>query len=162
MQWAILYLSISSLLSMLLYDRFSSQAWLSDIICICIQKHSSKNEVFKRLWNVLYRLKTYKFLVPAFHKIAISKTTNYFGTFYVFFLVSVNLWHYSPNYSFTSLTRTLLSRISVNSDHDREKKWKNIPRLRKKMFEILKMFGQKSTVFFNADRSSSFLRQQYG
>ena len=35
-------------------------------------------------------------------------------------------------YSFASLTRTLLSRISVNSDHDREKKWKNIPRLRQK------------------------------
>ena len=36
---------------------------------------------------------------------------------------------------FTSLTRTLLSPISVNLDHGREKKWKNIPRLRKKMFE---------------------------
>ena len=41
-------------------------------------------------------------------------------------------------YSFTWLTRTLLSRISVNSDHEREKKWKNIPRLRKKMFENFK------------------------
>ena len=40
------------------------------------------------------------------------------------------------SYSFTSSTWTLLSQISVSSDHNQEKKWKNIPRLKKKCLKI--------------------------
>ena len=37
--------------------------------------------------------------MPAVHKIAISRKTKSFGTFWVFFLDSMDLWHYQSNYS---------------------------------------------------------------
>ena len=37
-----------------------------------------------------------------------------------------------PTYSFTSLTQTLLSRISVNSNHDREKKMEKHSKIEKR------------------------------
>ena len=40
-----------------------------------------------------------KILVPALHKIAIFRKTKYFGTFCLFFLDSMDVWHYSSNYS---------------------------------------------------------------
>ena len=43
--------------------------------------------------------KTHKILVPAVHKIAISRKTKSFGTFCLFFLDSRDLWHYQSNYS---------------------------------------------------------------
>ena len=42
----------------------------------------------------IYGLKTNKILVPAFHKIPISRKTKSFGTFWLFFLDSMDLWHY--------------------------------------------------------------------
>ena len=38
-------------------------------------------------------------LVPAFHNIAISEKTKSFGTFCLFFLNDMDLWHYPLNYS---------------------------------------------------------------
>ena len=58
-----------------------------------------KTEVSKCLLNIVYRLETHPILVPALHKIAISRKTKFFGTFSIFFLVSMDLWHHLPNYS---------------------------------------------------------------
>ena len=58
--------------SVMHFDYLSSQAWFCGIICLRCQKNPLKNEVTKRLLNVAYWLKTLKFLLPAFHKIAIS------------------------------------------------------------------------------------------
>ena len=37
--------------------------------------------------------------MPAVHKIAISRKTKSFGIFWVFFLNSMDVWHYHSNYS---------------------------------------------------------------
>ena len=37
--------------------------------------------------------------MPAVYKIAISRKTKFFGSFYLFFLDSMDLWHYPSNYS---------------------------------------------------------------
>ena len=37
--------------------------------------------------------------MPAVHKTAISRKTKSFGTFWLFFLDSMDLWHYPSNYS---------------------------------------------------------------
>ena len=55
-------------------------------LSVYVSKKIHQKKVFKRLWNVAYRLKTLIILVVAFHKIAISTKTNYFGTFWLFFL----------------------------------------------------------------------------
>ena len=47
-------------------------------------------------------------------------------TLRLYFNNDVSQTRISKQYSFTSVTRTLLSRISVNLDHDREKNGKNI------------------------------------
>ena len=43
------------------FDYFSSQAWFFCIISGRFQKHPSKTEVCKCLWNIVYRLETLKF-----------------------------------------------------------------------------------------------------
>ena len=44
-------------------------------------------------------VKILKILVPALYKTAISRKTKSFGTFWLFFLDSMDLWHYLSNYS---------------------------------------------------------------
>ena len=85
--------------SLMHFDYFSSQAWFFYIVCRRFQKHPSKTEISKCLLNVVNRLKTHTILVPAVHKIAISRKTKSFSTFWLFFLDSLDLWHYQSNYS---------------------------------------------------------------
>ena len=96
--------------SLVHFDYFSSQAWFFCIICRCFQIDPSKTEVSKCLWNDVYRLKTHKILMPAVHKIATSRKTKSFGTFCLFFLDSMNLWHYQSN-----IQKTQRFQISICS-----------------------------------------------
>ena len=60
--------------------------------------------------EVACRLKTLKMVVPAFQKIAISAKTNYYGTFCLFFLDSMNHGRYLSKYS----TRLIEKMKSLN------------------------------------------------
>ena len=46
----------------------------------------------------MHQLETHKILVPTVHKIEISRKTNSFGTFWVFFHDIMDVWHYQSNY----------------------------------------------------------------
>ena len=46
--------------------------------------------------------------MPAFHKTAISRKTKSFGTFWVFFLDSMDVWHYKSNYPKNSKSTNLI------------------------------------------------------
>ena len=67
-----------------------------------------------------------KVLVPAVHKTAISRKTKYFGTFCLFFLDSMDLWHYRSNYSkgskFTNFNMQPTPRKTLR-DHPRKRQW---------------------------------------
>ena len=49
--------------------------------------------------------------MPAVHKIAISRKTKSFGTFCLFFLDSMDLWHYPSNYSKHSKSTNLICSL---------------------------------------------------
>ena len=63
-----------------------------------------ENHCSKCLWNVVYRLETLKILVPALHKIAISRKTKSFSIFCLSILDSMDPWHYLSIYSKKLLT----------------------------------------------------------
>ena len=58
--------------------------------------------------NVVYWLKTHKIVVPTIDKIAISRKTKSFGTFWLLFLDSMDVWHYQSNYSKDSKSTILI------------------------------------------------------
>ena len=66
--------------------------------------------------------------MPAVHKIAISRKTKSFGTFRLFLLDSMNLWHYQSNYLKDSKSTNFNmwpTPSKTLGDHPRKRRWGN-------------------------------------
>ena len=64
--------------------------------------------------------------MPTVHKIAISRKTKYFGTFSLFFLDSLDPWHYPSKYSKDSKSinfNKLPTPSKTLGDHPRKRPW---------------------------------------
>ena len=64
--------------------------------------------------------------MPSVHKIAISRKTQSFGTFCLFFLDSMDDWHYQSNYSKDSKSTNFNMQPTPSKtlgDHPRKRRW---------------------------------------
>ena len=64
--------------------------------------------------------------MPTVHKIAISRKTKSFVTFGLFFLDSMDLWHYQSNYSKDSKSTDFNMQPTprkIFGDHSRKRRW---------------------------------------
>ena len=64
--------------------------------------------------------------MPAVHKTAISRKTKSFGTFCLFFLDSMDVWHYQSNYSKDSKSTNFNmcpTPSKTFGDHPRKRRW---------------------------------------
>ena len=64
--------------------------------------------------------------MPTVHKIAISRKSKSFGTFCLFFLDSMDLWHYQSNHSKDSKSTNFNMQpipSKALGDHLRKRRW---------------------------------------
>ena len=129
LSWAIILPDLTDLQlldkvsSLVHFGYFFSQAWFFGIIRQHFQKHLSKNEVSKRLWNVSYRLKTHNVLVPASNKIAISRKTCTLVRFVQFYLDSMNSLALSSKIFKRFIAKWSLYKFQYEANSQQNTRW---------------------------------------